>query len=359
MRLSKFIVAALSYLLVLPTICFATTYTITNFGLYTPVGINNAGQVALNSGASDVASLYSDGTITSLGSLFPPNGSQATAINDAGQVAGWSPVAPFGRPHAVLFSGGGIRDLGILPSTDESFSMGINGNGQVVGLSGNSANIGAASAFLYSNGTMHDLNSLISPPSGWVLVNAIAINNNMQMAGTALLNGQETTYLYSGGALTNLGSDFGITGINQSGQIVAYNDLGNGIDAVVYSGGQWHDLGAPNPFGSVGFGINNFGQVVGYGPTLPDSSINHALLYSGGSWFDLNSLVNPSSGWILGKAVGINDSGQIVGIGTLHGQSAGFLLTPTPEPSSLVLAALGFIGLAAWGWRRRRQFIPS
>ena len=32
---------------------------------------------------------------------------------------------------------------------------------------------------------------------------------------------------------------------------------------------------------------------------------------------------------------------------------AGFLLTPTPEPCTLVLLAIGAISLLAYAWRRR------
>ena len=56
----------------------------------------------------------------------------------------------------------------------------------------------------------------------------------------------------------------------------------------------------------------------------------------------MNSLIDPSSGWILADATAINDSGQIVGNGTNPaGQTHAFLLTPIPEPASLALLALG------------------
>ena len=36
---------------------------------------------------------------------------------------------------------------------------------------------------------------------------------------------------------------------------------------------------------------------------------------------DLNLLIPPNSGWALGTAVGINDLGQITGVGSIGGQS--------------------------------------
>ena len=69
---------------------------------------------------------------------------------------------------------------------------------------------------------------------------------------------------------------------------------------------------------------------------------------------DLGSLVEgglPASGWdYLASAFRANGLGQILGHGRLTSQSGGqmaYLLTPVvPEPSSLLLAALGFLCLA-------------
>jgi probable HAF family extracellular repeat protein len=70
---------------------------------------------------------------------------------------------------------------------------------------------------------------------------------------------------------------------------------------------------------------------------------------------DLNNLVDPSTGWVLESADGINDSGQIVGYGVNpSGQTHAFLLTPTPEPSTLCLAiTCGSMLLASHLCRRR------
>jgi probable HAF family extracellular repeat protein len=43
---------------------------------------------------------------------------------------------------------------------------------------------------------------------------------------------------------------------------------------------------------------------------------------------DLNKLIPAGSGWVLGQGSGINNAGQIAGYGTIRGQSHAFLLTP-------------------------------
>jgi len=88
-------------------------------------------------------------------------------------------------------------------------------------------------------------------------------------------------------------------------------------------------------------GINNSGQVVGYSNGRP-------FLYNGGVMTNLNDLIDQASGWTLNEANAINDSGQIVGIGM--DMNRALLLTPTPEPTTLGLLALG--GLLVL--RRRR-----
>jgi probable HAF family extracellular repeat protein len=80
-----------------------------------------------------------------------------------------------------------------------------------------------------------------------------------------------------------------------------------------------------------------------------------AFIYRNGEMIDLNSLIDPELGWNLVWATGINDEGKIVGTGyNALGQENSFLLTPNPEPGTLVLlACAGLTALAAW-WVRRR-----
>jgi hypothetical protein len=68
---------------------------------------------------------------------------------------------------------------------------------------------------------------------------------------------------------------------------------------------------------------------------------------------NLKSLLDSSgTGWTLTEADDVNNLGQIVGLGTFGGKVHGFLLTPVPEPST-VLSGL-FAAATLFGSRRRR-----
>jgi probable HAF family extracellular repeat protein len=95
---------------------------------------------------------------------------------------------------AFLYFDGAMTDLGTLGGT-QSFAYSVNASGQIVGYSTTKGNATFA-AFLYSGGTMTDLNSLLPPDSGWTLYFAEAINNQGQIVGTGTNpNGQHDAFL--------------------------------------------------------------------------------------------------------------------------------------------------------------------
>ena len=76
------------------------------------------------------------------------------------------------------------------------------------------------------------------------------------------------------------------------------------------------DMGSIPPSKAVlALGINDKGEVVGYGdvPSAIAAGLTHAFLYNGSTITDLSSALNGTFNGVWSQALGINDSGQIVG----------------------------------------------
>ena len=86
-------------------------------------------------------------------------------------------------------------DLGVLDAFPKTYVWDINDAGQVVGNS--SGPIGTPShAFIYTGGTLHDLNDLLAPGHGWEFVTAaFAINNVGQIVGYGRIDGEFRAFL--------------------------------------------------------------------------------------------------------------------------------------------------------------------
>jgi hypothetical protein len=65
--------------------------------------------------------------------------------------------------------------------------------------------------------------------------------------------------------------------------------------------------------------------------------LSHAFLHDGTTILDLNIVLDSSgAGWNLIAAAAINDLNQIVGLGTLNGNSRAFRLDPVPETATII-----------------------
>lgn len=153
--------------------------------------LDSAGQIAGTSTTTTGAFhafFYSSGGMVDLGTLGGTN-SYGLAINSSGSVAGNASVST-GYSHAFEWNGSLMADLGTLGG-NQSYAYGIDASGNVVGYSWTTGNL-ATHAFLYRNGIMLDLNSLLSPiDSGWTLTAAYAINGTGDILATGVLDSQD------------------------------------------------------------------------------------------------------------------------------------------------------------------------
>jgi probable HAF family extracellular repeat protein len=109
-------------------------------------------------------------------------GNGAFAINNKTQVAGVSALSGNTVAHAFLWTRGtGMRDLGTLPGDVNTAGLGINDQGEVVGPSADPD--GNLRAYLWTDGVMNDLNTLIPNSSPLFLLLAFNINSRGEIVG--------------------------------------------------------------------------------------------------------------------------------------------------------------------------------
>jgi probable HAF family extracellular repeat protein len=135
--------------------------------------------------------IWQDGKMRLLGTLGGTT-SSPHAINNRGQVAGGSSLPGDVTQHAFLLQDGHMADLGTLPGDVFSEATAITEQGQVLGLSCSSK---GCRATLWDKSTVIDLNTLISPASGWQLTDAEAENSRGQIVGGGLHNGLFRAFL--------------------------------------------------------------------------------------------------------------------------------------------------------------------
>jgi probable HAF family extracellular repeat protein len=268
--------------------------------------------------------------------------SWASAINDSGQIVGYSYLAGDQNNHAFLYKDGKMTDLGTLGGTS-SEAKGINISGQVVGWSDNSS--GERRAFLYDSANgMKDLNDSIPADSGGTIEEATAINSNGEIAATmwpdsmrnlcspyaetwdfhtALVLRPATTATYEVQELGTLGGEYSYaTGINDSGQVVGRSmTSGCWEQPFLYDSATKQMQGLA---GSQAYGINASGKVVGYTEdwTLYDWACTNydchrAFIYDSATkqMQVLGTLgTGATYGTIGSEAYGINDSDKVVGL---------------------------------------------
>lgn len=216
-------------------------------------------------------------TMRDLGALTDGGQSGATGVNRAGQVVGYATTVG-GATHAVLWNAdGAIQDIGTLPGDTHSEARAINDSGQVVGWSGRGPNI---------------------KPFIWTVADGMRRIPGLQEGDAFAINSA------------------GVVAGQSSGRPFVWSALGGFRSLPMITG---------DSAGSA-FAINSLGETVGMsiGCDVPiyyyddcNDAVEHPLFWPavGGIIQLRNSAgVGTSSGHLFVRVLGINSSGQMVGI---------------------------------------------
>lgn len=277
-----------------------------------------------------------------LGTLNPnATVSSATAVNDAGQVTGYSYTtsAATAAYHAFLWtSGGGMVSIGTLGGTN-SWGRDINNNGVIVGESDYDAPTGEhyTRAFIYQGGTMTDLGTLRDDRSKGFSA-ASAINDAGVVVGWAENEDrQRRAFVYEDGAMKDLNDLLYL--VDEDGEIIS--------SRLVLTEAR---------------DVNEDGSIVGWGTlgTTTDASERGFLVTP--VWVDPNALVEdddkepgpglPGTGTVDGSIIG----GTPGSTSALNNGADPNGITPTPTPGGFCApASLAVIPLTMLGivWMRR------
>jgi probable HAF family extracellular repeat protein len=206
--------------------------------------------------------------------------SQASAINDGGQVAGLSTTGS-DEFHAFLWAAGTMRDLG---AAGRFSVVGLNAAGHVVwtGPAGTDTH-----GFVWDGSAARDLGTL-----GGCCSSVAAINNRGQIVGSSsTAAGDEHAFLWQDGVMTDLGS-FHPVALNERGQVTgSYLTADFRFErAVVWQDGALTELGAlPGDASSHVVAINDAGDIVGTSALSFASDDRRAFLWRSGALTQLNA----------------------------------------------------------------------
>lgn len=180
--------------------------------LYVLSDINEAGYSVgrkSRSGLAGSASILIDPTYSSVTFLPIPSGGYAAAINDQNLIVGTTTtkISLDVYAHGYLYdlNADTVTDLGTLDGGLTSSAADVNNHNQVVGSSWLSTVMTSLSdptlyhAYIWENGQMTDLNSRLPAGSNWLLTSATAINEDGDIVGVGLLNGESHGFLLPSG----------------------------------------------------------------------------------------------------------------------------------------------------------------
>ncbi len=238
----------------------------------------------------------------------------ASAVNSYGDVVGYTSTEDH-TIHAALWPrDGGVIDLGTLGGR-YSGALEINDNGEICGwaVADPNGNILDTRAFLWRESQMLDLGTLGGENSY-----AFALNDSAQVVGEAayeLNSGRRKAFVWADGKIQTLPAPHpdwdgrAAFGINNQGDIVGYGlNLAGEYTGLLWRNGEVIELGSLGGQGTTeALSINDTGVAVGSSVAL--SGQRHAVKWINGQIADIHT---PAAG-SRSEARGVNALGQIVG----------------------------------------------
>ncbi len=335
----------------------AQTYQITDLGPLAgaptyATAISESGVIAGYSQTSETAArawVWRDGLgMTNLGS-FGGADNRALAVGFDGKVYGYSQDAG-GVPRGFVWENGTLTDIGSLVAGDAVHVEAVNAGGV---LAGATTSGGANFGFTASGGALTALPMLAGTP---VPSNTAAydLNDAGRVVGVSgwIYGGTRAFRTDAGGALVSLGTlganDSTATAINAGGQVVGFSTAANNeVHAFIFNDGTgMTDLGLlPGGDDARAWGMNDAGDAVGTADIVATGKQRATLWLAGSGIRDLNDLIPNNSGWALEEARDINNSGDIVGFGTIGGQQHAFLLERFSGPDTFAPVAVATVAL--------------
>ncbi len=333
------------------------TYAIYDLGLVSPTdGASQGFRVSSNGiatgrsvGNPTRAFTWTEGGgLVGLPNLASParNFSVGNGVNDAGVVAGTGATTTFGSsPLPLVWQGGTVAQLPLPLGQTLGRANDINNSNVAVGsVNAGSLEIGS----MYSGGTGTTITTLT--PGGCFLRTAFGINDAGLVCGFGIdpaNAARNVGFVYdsANNTASEVGALPGFNGalafdVSNAGHIVGSSMLnqGSGLPFIWTSGGgiQPVPLPAGTSQGSAR-GVNSLGWVVG----TASSAFAIPFLFDGSSTYRLADLLPPASGWDLStntssSALGISESGVIVGTGIHNGNTRGYAMVPqVPVPVAL------------------------
>ena len=338
-------------------------YTLTDLGASWPSGpatavdINNVGQVLLGTGdgrgpGPTIAVIWKAGQVVPIPKRVDDVLlGRAVALNDSGVclMEGFTSSAKYvtigGIPHLLvytfLYHDGGLTWLSALRGGNTTGASALNEAGEVVGFTGFNPDPrqpwpSVQAGFIWRQGQTKPLKTL-----GGKTAFPTDINDAGDIVGwSAGADGKSHACLWKGGEPQELGPVSGGMGrplaVNSRGLIAGFaTGEGARTRACQWLNGVATELPMPGGETSQALDVDEQGEIVGCVYTNRGRSL--AVVWVNGEMVDLNSRMEPAApGWVLERAVRVNDLGQIIGMARLNGQDRPFLLTPTDMGAAAV-----------------------